>query len=79
MDLLEYNASLIWNLVPFIALCFLFRSIQLKFAIPDMVHTLTFVNVKPRKYLLSRIIACGCIVSNTYISLIHLHMNFRYN
>ena len=29
-----------------------------KFAVPNLVLTLTFVNVKPRKYLLSRRIVC---------------------
>ena len=35
---------------------FVFLDPSIKFAVPDMVLTLTFVNVKSKKYLLSRII-----------------------
>ena len=37
---------------------FAFPKSLIKFAIPDMVLTLAFVNVKSRKYLLSRKIFC---------------------
>ena len=58
VDLLEYNASLIWNLVPFGSIMFALSKPSIKFAIPNMVLILTFVNVKSRKYLLSRRIMC---------------------
>ena len=58
LDLLEYNASLIWNLVPFGSIMFALLEPLIKFAVLDMTHTLTFVNVKSRKYLLSRRIMC---------------------
>ena len=53
MDVLEYNASLIWNLVPFGSIKFALPKSSIKFAIPDMVLILAFVNVKSRKYILS--------------------------
>ena len=52
MDLLEYNASLIWNLVPVNSVMFAIPELLIKFAVPNMVLTLAFVNVKSRKYLL---------------------------
>ena len=58
MDLIEYNASLIWNLVPFDSIMFALLEPSIKFAVPDMVLTLAFVNVKSRKYLLSQRIVC---------------------
>ena len=58
MDLLVYNASLIWNLVPFNSIMFAFSKPSIKFAAPYMVLTLAFVNVKSIKYLLSRRIVC---------------------
>ena len=54
MDLIEYNASLIWNLVPFGSIIFALPESSIKFAVPDMVLTLTFINFKSRKYLLSQ-------------------------
>ena len=54
MDLLEYNASLIWNLVPFGSIIFAFLKTSIKFSVPNMVLTLAFVNAKSRKYLLSQ-------------------------
>ena len=53
VDLLEYNTSLIWNLVPFDSIIFALLEPLTKFIVPDMVLTLTFVNVKSRKHLLS--------------------------
>ena len=53
MDLLEYNASLIWNLVPFGSIMFALLEPSIKFIVQDMVLTLAFVNVKSRKYLIS--------------------------
>ena len=53
MDLSEYNASLIWNRVPF-GIMFSLSKPSIKFAIPNMILTMTFVNVKSRKNLLSR-------------------------
>ena len=47
----------------------------IKFAVLYMILTLASVNVKFRKYLLSRRIVCGCTVSQTYITLIHLESN----
>ena len=58
MDLLEYNASLIWNLVPFGSIMFALPEPLIKFAVPDMVLILTFINVKSKTYLLSRRIVC---------------------
>ena len=58
MDLIEYNASLIWNLVPFGSIMFTLSEPSIKFVVPDMVLTLAFVNVKSRKYLLSQRIVC---------------------
>ena len=54
MDLLEYNASLIWNQVLFGSIIFALPKPSIKFAVPDMVLTLAFINVKSRKYLLSQ-------------------------
>ena len=48
---------------------------SIKFAVLDMILTLASVNVKFRKYLLSRRIVCGCTISQTYITLIHLERN----
>ena len=56
--LLEYNASLIWNLDPFGNIMFARPKPLVKFAVSDMVFTLAFVNVKSKKYLLSRRIVC---------------------
>ena len=78
MDLLEYNASLIWNLVQFGSIMFALPEPSIKFTIPDMVFTLAFVIVKSRKYLLSRRIVCGCTVNNTYITLIHLEIDNKW-
>ena len=75
MDLLKYNASLIWNLVPFGSIMFALPEPSVKFVVPDMVLTLSFVNVKSRKYLLSQRIVCGCTVNKTYITLIYLEIN----
>ena len=75
VDLLEYNASLIWNLVSFGSIMFALPRTSIKLAVPDMILTLTFVNVKSRKYLLSPRIMCGCTVSKTYTTLIHLEIN----
>ena len=58
MDLQEYNASLIWNLVPFGSIMFAIPKPSIKFTVLDMVLTLTFVNVKSRKYILFRRIVC---------------------
>ena len=79
MDLLEYNASLIWNIVPFGSIMFAIPESSIKFAIPDMVLTLTFVNVKSRKYLLSRIIMCGFIVSKTFLRSITHEFKIKLN
>ena len=46
------------NLIPFGSIMFILSEPSIKFAIPGMVLTLTFVNIKYRKYLLSRIIMC---------------------
>ena len=53
MDFLEYNSSLIWNLVPFASIIFALPEPSIKFVVPDMVLTLAFVYVKSGKYLLS--------------------------
>ena len=42
---------------------------SIKFVVPDMVLTLTFVNVKSKKYLLSQRIVCGCTINKTYFLL----------
>ena len=55
---MEYNATLIWNLVPFGSIMFSLLEPSIKFAVLDMVLTLTFVNVKSREYLLSQKIVC---------------------
>ena len=75
MDLSEYNASLIWNLVPFGSIMFALLKPSIKFAILDTVLTLAFVNVKSRKYLLSQRIVCGCTINQTFITLIQLESN----
>ena len=54
MDLLEYNASLIRNLVSFCSIMFALPEPSIKFTVPDVVLTLAFVNVKSKMYLLSR-------------------------
>ena len=53
MDLLEYTASSIWNLVPFGSIMFALPKPSIKFAVLVMILTLAFVNVKSRNYLLS--------------------------
>ena len=53
MDLLEYNASLIWNLVQFGGIMFALLKPSIKFAVSNTVLTLAFVNVNSRKYFLS--------------------------
>ena len=58
MDLLEYNASLIWNLVSFGSIIFALLQPSIKFEVPDMILILEFVNVKSIKYLLSQRIVC---------------------
>ena len=75
MDLLEYNASLIWNLVPFDSIMFDLPKPSMKFVVSDMVFTLTFINVKPRPFFISKNCVCGYIVNKTYITLIHLEIN----
>ena len=67
MDLLEYNASLLWNLIPSRSIMFVLPEPSIKFAVPDMVFTLAFVNVKSTKCLLSQKIVCGCTVNQPYI------------
>ena len=58
MDLPKYNASLMWNLVPFGSIMFALLEPSIMFTVLDMVLTLIFVNVKSRKYLLSQRILC---------------------
>ena len=58
MDLLEYKALFIWNLVLFGSIMFTFPDHSTKFVIPNMVCTLTFINVNLRKYFLFRRIVC---------------------
>ena len=58
MDESEYNASLIWNLVPFANNMFALSEPSIKFVMPYMVLILSFVNVKSREYLLSQRIVC---------------------
>ena len=53
MDFLEYNASLIWNLVPFGSIMFSLPEPSIKFAVLYMVLTFSFVNIKSRKDILS--------------------------
>ena len=67
MDLLKY-ASLIWNLIPFGSIMFALPEPLIKFAVPDMVLTLAFVNVKSRKYLLSQRIVCMVAQSTRHTS-----------
>ena len=55
MDLLEYNASLMWNLVPFGSIILALLESSIKFLAPDMVLTLPLVKVKLKKYLLSHL------------------------
>ena len=45
LDLLEYKASFIWNLVPFGNIMFALPEPSTKFIVPDMVLTLAFINV----------------------------------
>ena len=68
VDLLEYNASLIWNLVPFCSIIFALSDPSIKFVVLDMVFTLTFVNVKSIKYLLSQRIMCVVAQSSRHTS-----------
>ena len=72
MDLLEYKASFIWNLVTFGNVMFALLEPSTKFVVLNMVLTLAFINVNSRKYLLSQRIVCGCTVCETYIIPIHL-------
>ena len=41
-------------IVPFDTIMFALLKASIKFAIPNMVLTLAFINIKPRKYLLSQ-------------------------
>ena len=43
MDLLEYKASFIWNLVPFDNIMFALPKPSTKFVVPNMVLTLAFL------------------------------------
>ena len=58
LDLLEYNASFIWNLVPFGSTMFALPEPSIKFDVPDIVLTLVFVVIKLKKYIFSRSIVC---------------------
>ena len=53
MDFLEYNASFMWNLVPFGSIILALLEPSIKLLVPDMVLTLPLVKVKFKKYLLS--------------------------
>ena len=53
VDLLEYNASLIWNLVPFGSIIFALPEPSIKYDVPEMVLTLTYVAIKFKKYIFS--------------------------
>ena len=68
MDLLEYNASLIRNLIPFGSIIFVLPEPSIKFVVPDMVLTLAFVTVKSRNYLLCRRIVCEVAQSARHTS-----------
>ena len=78
MNLLKCDASLIWKLVPFGSIMFALLESSIKFAlsepsikfvVPYMVLTLTFVNVKSIKYLLSQRIVCVVVQSTRHTSL----------
>ena len=62
MDLLEYNALSIWNLVPFCSIMFAIPEPLIKLVVPDIVLKLAFVNVKSRKYHLSQ---NNCVVAQS--------------
>ena len=47
---------------------------SIKFVVPEMVLTLIFVIIKLNKYIFSRSIVCGCAISKTYITFIHLEI-----
>ena len=53
VDLLEYNASLIWNLVPFGSIIFALPEPSIKYDVLEMVLTLTYVAIKFKKYIFS--------------------------
>ena len=53
VDLLKYNASLIWNLVPFDSIIFSLLEPSIKSDVPEMVLTLAFVTIKFKKYFFS--------------------------
>ena len=54
LNLLEYKASFMWNLVPFGSIMFAFPEPSTKFVVSDIVLTLAFINVNSNKYLLSQ-------------------------
>ena len=55
-------------MVPFGRIMFTLSEPSIKFAIPDMVLTLAFVNIKYRNYLLSRRIVCVIAQSTRHAS-----------
>ena len=54
VDFLEYNVSLIWNLILCCSIMLAHLEPSTKFLVLDMLIILTFVNVKSRKYHLSQ-------------------------
>ena len=49
VDFLEYNVSLIWNLVPFDRIMFALSRPSIKFDVRKIMHILAFVSVKLKK------------------------------
>ena len=74
MDLLEYKASLIWNLVTSGSIMFALLEPLNKFVVPHIIFTLAFVNIKSRKHLVLKNYMCGWTINETYISIIHLEI-----
>ena len=78
MDLLKYNALLIWNLVQFGSIMFSLSKPSIKFIALHIILISTFVNIKSRKYLLSRRIVCVVTQSARHASLSFILRSITY-
>ena len=58
LDLLEYKALFIWNLISFGSVMFVLPKPSTKVVVLDMVLTLAFINVNSMIYFSSRRIVC---------------------
>ena len=79
MYLLEYNASLMWNLIPYGSIILALPKPAIRFLVSDMVLTLPLVKVKIKKYLLSQRIVCVVALSARHTSPTSISIGFQSN